>query len=61
MAGLKEKLKKVNKGQQPVHALYLYRDLAYYIIYGIMRPYKNYFSRSQTLVQEKFNKAILRL
>lgn len=54
--GLTAKLQTINGGRQPPHALYLYGDLAYTTIYGIMGPYKNYPSCSHTPAQEKFNK-----
>lgn len=56
-----EKLREVNGGRQPAHALYLYGDPAYCTVYGIMESYKNYPGRPQTPVQEKFNKAMSRL
>lgn len=59
--GIVEKLKEVNSDWWPAHALYLYGDLAYYIVYRIMGLYNNYFSRPQTSAQNKFNKAISQL
>ena len=56
-----EKLKAVKGGQRPTHTLYLYGNLIYYTIYAIMRSYKNYFGRPQTVIPEKFNKAISKL
>lgn len=61
MSGLVEKLRKVNGGQHFVYDFYLYRDLAYCTIYGIMGLYKNFLGRPQTSVQEKFKKTISRL
>lgn len=61
MSDLVEKLRKVNGGQHSVYDFYLYRDLAYCIIYSIMGLYKNYLGRPQTSVQEKFKKALSRL
>lgn len=61
LSGLVEKLRAVNGDWQPAHALYLYGDLAYCTIYDIMELYKNYPGRSQTFVQEKFNKAMSEL
>ncbi len=42
LSGLESKLREVNNNQRPTYALYLYRDLAYYTVYGIMGLYKNY-------------------
>ena len=61
ISGLVEKLRAVNGGRRPAHALYLYGDPAYCTVYGIMGPYKNYLGRPQTSAQEKFNKAMSRL
>ena len=61
VSGLVEKLKVVNGGRQPAHTLYLYGDSVYYTVYGIMRSYKNYLKRLQTVVLEKFNKAMSKL
>lgn len=47
LSGLVEKLRAVNGGRQPAHALYLYGDPAYCTVYGIIEPYKNYPERSQ--------------
>lgn len=57
-SSLKKKLKAVNSGQQPVYTLYLYSYLGYYTVYKIMGLYKNYLSRLQIVVQNKFNKTI---
>lgn len=59
--GLVKKLREVNDGHWPTHILYLYKDLDYYIIYGIMRYYKNYISRPQRVIQNKLNKAMSQL
>ena len=61
MSGLVKKLREVNGGRRPAHALYLYEDPAYCTVYGIMGPYKNYPGRPRTPAQEKFNKAISKL
>lgn len=61
LSGLAEKLRLVNGGWCLAHTIYLYRDQAYYTIYGIIGPYKNYPEKPQIPVQEKFNKAIARL
>lgn len=45
-SGIVEKLREVNGGRRPAHALYLYGDPAYCTVYGIMGPYKNYPLRS---------------
>lgn len=51
--GLIEKLRAVNEVWQPAHALYLYKDTAYYIVYGIIETYKNHFRRPQTLAPSR--------
>lgn len=61
LSSLTEKLRLVNGGRCPAHALYLYGDPAYCTIYGIMGPYKNYPGRPQIPAQEKFNKAMAKL
>lgn len=43
--GIIKKLKEVNGSWQPSHTFYLYRDLAYYTLCGIIESYKNYFLR----------------
>ena len=58
---LHEKLKAINAEQRPARALYLYGDLAYCTIYGIIEPYRNYLNRLRTLAQDKFNKVMARL
>ena len=60
-SGLADRLRTVNGGRRPAHALYLYGDPAYSTVYGIMGPYKNYPSRPRTVAQNKFNKAMSRL
>ncbi len=60
-SSLAAKLQAVNRGCQPIYALYLYGNPAYTTIYGIMGPYKNYLSHSCTLAQEQFNKIMSRL
>lgn len=40
VSSLVEKLRAVNGGRQPAHALYLYRDQAYCTVYDIMGPLK---------------------
>ena len=59
--GIVEKLKEVNGGRRPAHALYWYSDPAYCTVYGIIKPYKNYPLRSQIAAQNKFNKAMSQL
>ncbi len=61
LSGLAEKLRSVNGDRRPADALYLYGDPAYYTVYGIMGPYKNYPGRPRTPTQEKFNKAMAKL
>lgn len=58
---LAKKQQTVNGGCQVAHALYFYGDPVYCIVYGIMRPYKNFPSRPYTSAQNKFNKIISRL
>ena len=60
-SSLTKKLQAINGGWQSAYILYLYTNLAYSIIYKIMRPYKNYLSRPYTLIQNQFNKIILYL
>lgn len=57
-SNLVEKLKTVNNNQWLAHTLYLYRDVSYYTVYKIMELYKNYTSRFQKVIQNKFNKAM---
>lgn len=61
LSNISEKLRAVNRGHWPAHALYLYGNPAYSIIYGIMGPYKNYLQKSRTATQEKFNKTMAKL
>lgn len=61
LSGISEKLRAVNGGRRPAHALYLYGDPAYSTVYGIMGPYKNYPQKPRTAAQEKFNKTMAKL
>lgn len=58
---LHEKLRVINAGWRLACALYLYSNLAYCTIYGIMRPYKNYPNYLYTPAEDKFNKVMVRL
>lgn len=59
--GLVKRVRVINRGKRLARALYLYSNPTYSTVYGIIRPYKNYPSRPQTLAQNKFNKAMSRL
>ena len=61
LLGLERRLREVNQGKRPCMALYLYGDPAYYTVYGIMGPYKNYPNRSRTAAHNQFNKAMAKL
>lgn len=61
LSDLDKKLRAVNAGRRPAHALYLYGNPAYCTVYGIMGPYKNYSNRPRTPAQDKFNKVMSRL
>lgn len=54
--GLEDKLREVNGGQRSAYAFYLYGDLAYWTVYEIMGPYKNYPGKPRTATQNQFNK-----
>lgn len=58
---LEAKLRAVNQGRCSVIALYLYGDPAYAIVYGIMKPYKNYPGRPRTAAHNRFNKIMSKL
>ena len=60
---LHKKLRAINAGRRPARVLYLYDDLEYCTIYGIMKPYRYYSNCLHTPAQDKFNKvmAILRI
>ena len=51
LSGSIEKLRTVNGGRRPAHALCLYGGPAYCTVYGIMGPYKNYPQRPRTPAQ----------
>ncbi len=61
MSDLEAKLQKINQKKRPAMALYLYEDLIYSTIYGIIEPYKNYFNRPRIPAYNCFNKAIAKL
>lgn len=56
LSGLESKLREVNAGWILVQALFLYSDLAYCTVYGIMGSYKNYLSQPCTPAEDQFNK-----
>ena len=58
---LEDKLREVNGGRRSAHTLYLYGDLVYSTVYGIMGPYKNYPGKPHTATQNQFNKIMSRL
>lgn len=61
LSGLEAKLCAVNQRRRPAMALYLYGDLVYATVYGIMEPYKNYPGRPRTPAHNRFNKWMSKL
>ena len=59
--GFTKKLRSINGTWQLTDILNLYRDTAYYIVYDIMIPYKNYVKKHQILAQKNFNKIMIKL
>lgn len=60
LSGLKAKLYRINQKRHLAIALYLYRNLANFIIYDIIEPYKNFFNWLKTLAHNHFNKTIVK-
>lgn len=58
---LADRLREVNGGRRPAHALYLYSSPAYPTMDKIMGPYKNYLGKPRTAAQNQFNTIMSRL
>lgn len=56
LSGLESKLKAMNVRCRLAWALYLYGNLVYSIVYGIIGLYKNYLGWPKTLAHNQFNK-----
>lgn len=61
LSNIETKLLKVNYKRQSCIALYLYGDLAYYTVYNIIKPYKNYLNCPRIAAHNWFNKPISKL
>lgn len=61
LSNLEIKLCTVNLKRYPYMALYLHGNPAYYAIYNIMGPYKNYPNRLWTTTYNRFNKTMAKL
>lgn len=61
LSGFKIKLEVVNANYPPVMAPYLYSNLVYFLIYGMIKSYQNYFNWLKTRANSQFNKAMSRL
>lgn len=61
LSDLEIKIRAVNNNRRLAYTLYLYKDPAYYTVYEIIDPYKNYADKPRIEAHEQFNKAMSRV